>query len=193
MTERVPRTGGQSDEAVREFARDLLDHGVQHLSDREKRLISRLAAKAHIARDVGREYEEAQSLGDRAADRLAAIGGSWSFIVGFGVALVAWVTINSIAVLFQPFDPYPFIFLNLILSMLAAIQAPIIMMSQNRQAEKDRLAAAHDYEINLKAELEIMALHDKLDRLRSDQLGELLRTQQAQLDMLATLVAARPA
>ncbi len=193
MTVRVPPTGGPSDEAVREFARDLLDHGVQHLSEREKRLISRLAARAHIARDVDREYEERQGLGGRAADRLAAIGGSWSFIVGFGVVLATWVAFNSVGVFFRPFDPYPFIFLNLILSMLAAIQAPIIMMSQNRQAEKDRLAAAHDYEINLKAELEIMALHDKLDRLRSDQLGELLRTQQAQLDMLATLGAARVA
>ena len=107
---------------------------------------------------------------------MAAVGGSWAFIIGFGAVIVGWVGLNSILLtrMGEPFDPYPYIFLNLLLSMLAAIQAPVIMMSQNRQAEKDRLAATHDYEVNLKAEIEIMALHDKLDQLRTEHIAALV-------------------
>src|SRR4029079_17494594 len=105
------------------------------------------------------------SVGQRLADQVAAVGGSWSFIIGFGVFLAVWVGINVVVLLDRAFDPYPFVFLNLILSMLAALQAPIIMMSQSRQAAKDRLAAALDYEVNVKAELSIAQLHDKIDLL----------------------------
>ncbi len=127
-------------------------------------------------------------MGERLADKVAEFGGSWTFITIFCLFLAAWAILNGLILIGGGFDPYPFIFLNLILSMIAALQAPVIMMSQNRQAAKDRLAAAHDYEVNLKAELEIMALHDKLDQIRNDQISELLSAQQRQLDLLNRLI-----
>lgn len=108
------------------------------------------------------------------ADAVARFGGSWGFITGFLVFLALWTLANAYLLGKQAFDPYPFIFLNLVLSMLAAIQAPIIMMAQNRQARHDRIDAAHDYEVNLKAEIEIMALHEKVDRVRDEQLMAIL-------------------
>ena len=105
------------------------------------------------------------TLGDRLADKLANFGGSWSFLIFFGLFMGVWMLVNSIVYVWEPRDPYPFIFLNLILSCLASIQAPVIMMSQNRQEAKDRLHAQRDYEINLKAELEILKLHEKIDQL----------------------------
>ena len=104
---------------------------------------------------------------ERLADKVAAVGGSWRFIIGFGLFLIAWAVINAVVLTAHAFDPYPFIFLNLLLSMLAAVQAPVIMMSQNRQAEKDRLAAALDYEVNVKAETAIAELPDKIDRMQA--------------------------
>jgi uncharacterized membrane protein len=139
--------------------------------------------------DPNRRLDAEASLGDRLADRVASFGGSWAFIAGFIVFLACWAAFNLAAGKEHAPDPYPFIFLNLILSTLAALQAPIIMMSQNRQSDKDRLMATHDYEVNLKAEIEIMALHEKLDALRSQQLNELLLKQQEQLDLLIRLVA----
>lgn len=141
-----------------------------------------------ISTDTNATFDERLTLGQRLADRVAAVGGSWAFIIAFGLFLVVWASINLALARRAP-DPYPFIFLNLLLSMLAAIQAPIIMMSQNRQAAKDRLVAAHDYEVNLKAELEIMALHDKLDQLRTEQLERLLKKQQEQIDLVAEVLA----
>ena len=116
-------------------------------------------------RDVNEVFEERLTFGERLADRVAAIGGSWSFIVGFSLFLIAWAILNTIVLAARAFDPFPFIFLNLMLSMLAALQAPIIMMSQNRQAAKDRLEARLDYETNLRSEAEIASLHDKIDLL----------------------------
>lgn len=120
-----------------------------------------MLAKAHerkvISTDVNAAFSADASFGERIADSIARIGGSWSFIIAFFVFLVAWTVINTIILVSGAFDPYPFVFLNLILSMLAAIQAPIIMMSQNRQAERDRFEAAKDYEVNLKAELEVLS------------------------------------
>ncbi|WP_246038886.1 DUF1003 domain-containing protein [Peristeroidobacter soli] len=139
--------------------------------------------------DPNRRLDAEATLGDRLADRVAGFGGSWAFILGFIVFLICWAAFNLLAGREHAPDPYPFIFLNLILSMLAALQAPIIMMSQNRQADKDRLMATHDYEVNLKAEIEIMALHEKLDAVRTQQLNELLLKQQQQLDLLIRLVA----
>lgn len=164
-------------EAVQQLAQRLLDMGVEEMPPRERRVIERIADRVAVARNVNREYDGKLGFGGRLADQVAAFGGSWTFIIVFGVVLVGWVGLNSVVLIRfdAQFDPYPFVFLNLILSMLAAIQAPVIMMSQNRQAMKDRLAAAHDYEVNLKAEIEIMALHDKLDRLRSDDLARLIR------------------
>jgi len=147
-----------------------------------------LSERQTIARDVNRSFDEKLTYGQRLADKVAEFGGSWTFIMLFALVLVAWVAANSIVAAFA-FDPYPFIFLNLVLSMLAAVQAPIIMMSQNRQAARDRLDAAHDYEVNLKAEIEIMALHEKFDQLRSNELKALIEKQQEQLDILTSLLA----
>jgi uncharacterized membrane protein len=115
--------------------------------------------------DVNRLFDERLTFGERLADKVAAIGGSWGFIVGSGLFLIAWAVLNTVVLVRHAFDPFPFIFLNLMLSMLAALQAPIIMMSQNRQAAKDRLEARLDYETNLRSEAEIAALHEKIDLL----------------------------
>ncbi len=179
------------DERVRRLAEQLLDTGFDKLSERERRVITRLAERSQISQDVSSAFEK-QTFGDRLADRVARFGGSWTFIILFLGTLVAWAVLNSIVLAWYStaFDPYPYIFLNLMLSMLAALQAPVILMSQNRQAARDRLAAGHDYEVNLKAELEIMGLHEKLDRIRSQHLEELLRTQQEQIGLLTQLTRA---
>lgn len=130
------------------------------------------------------------SLGQRAADAVAKFGGSWTFIFLFALVLVGWVVLNSILLMrdgHKPFDPYPYILLNLFLSMLASIQAPVILMSQNRQSELDRQNARNDYEVNLKAELEIMALHEKMDALKVQQWEDLIALQQQQIEMLSRL------
>jgi uncharacterized membrane protein len=151
------------DEDIRALAHELIQHGATHLTPRERRVLAHIANRRHSAHDAVAEFEERMTLGQRAADRIARWGGSWVFIGAFALFLALWAAWNVLSG--QPFDPYPFIFLNLILSMLAAIQAPVIMMSQNRQAEIDRRQAANDYDVNLRAELEIMELHAKLDRL----------------------------
>ncbi len=125
------------------------------------------------------------------ADRVATFGGSWNFILIFGSVLLVWIAVNSIALLSKPFDPFPFILLNLVLSCLAAIQAPVIFMSQNRQEAKDRLRAENDYRVNLKAELEIRHLHAKLDLLLTHQWQRLLEIQQVQTDLLSELGRSR--
>ena len=157
-------------------ARRLLGHGFRELEAEERRVILQIIRRASIARNIADETDEAMTFGQRLADRVAEIGGSWGFIIGFGIFLTIWAVLNGLLLThggLKPFDPYPFIFLNLILSMVAAIQAPVIMMSQNRQATKDRAAAEHDYEVNLKAELEILALHEKLDALRTRELADM--------------------
>ena len=180
------------DQKVRDLAQRLLHTGFDDLPERERRVLTRIADRVHISRNVNRAFEAEMSFGDRLADRVAVFGGSWTFIGLFAVVMVAWTMIN--VVLLPParaFDPYPFIFHNLILSMIAAIQAPIIMMSQNRQSAKDRLAAAHDYEVNLKAELEILSLHEKLDDMRQRHLVEILERQERQIALLKELVDGR--
>ena len=158
--------------------------------DNEQRVIERLTQRLHISRNVNREFEETTTFGQRLADRIAIFGGSWTFIILFLSLLLFWIGLNTILLsrLGTPFDPYPYIFLNLILSMLAALQAPVIMMSQNRYAAKDRVAAEHDYEVNLKAELEILALHRKIDTLREQQWVELVAMQQQQILLLTQLL-----
>ncbi|HZZ36406.1 MAG TPA: DUF1003 domain-containing protein [Caulobacteraceae bacterium] len=168
----------------------LLGRPYEELSDLQKDVIdlvaSRTPSKEHpaLAPD-DRTYWE------RLADHVAAVGGSWSFIFGFGIVLVAWIGSNLLMTLFRTpaFDPYPFIFLNLMLSMLAAIQAPVIMMSQNRAAAKDRQAAEHDYIVNMRAEFEIMHLHDKLDSLRSREMMEVIERQNETLELLRQQIA----
>jgi uncharacterized membrane protein len=145
---------------------DTLTHG-------ERNVLQSTVERRPVSRDTNEAYEKHLSFGDRLADSIAQIGGSWSFIASFGVFLALWALTNRWLAR-DAFDPYPFIFLNLLLSMLAAIQAPVIMMSQNRQSEHDRIDASHDYEVNLKSEIQIMALHEKLDQLRNDQLVTIL-------------------
>ncbi|MGO7482703.1 DUF1003 domain-containing protein [Rhizobium ruizarguesonis] len=139
------------------------DKPADELGDIEKRVLAKTHARKIISTDVNAAFSAEASFGERVADSIARIGGSWSFIIAFFVFLIAWTVINTIILMTGAFDPYPFVFLNLILSMLAAIQAPIIMMSQNRQAERDRFEATKDYEVNLKAELEVLSLHQKID------------------------------
>ena len=173
------------------LSRDLLGEGYLELDEAERDVIDEMAREETTAENVAEHLDEEATFWDRMADRVAAVGGSWTFIFGFAAVMAAWVLLN--VVLLKPFhlefDPYPFIFLNLMLSTLAAIQAPVIMMSQNRQAKKDRAAAEHDYSVNLRAELEIMSLHDKVDALRSTRLHELLAAQSEALEQLRAQVA----
>ncbi|MBB4233929.1 DUF1003 domain-containing protein [Rhizobium esperanzae] len=145
------------------FMHHHFDKPANELGDIEKRVLARAHERKVISTDVNAALTAEASFGERVADGIARIGGSWSFILAFLAFLVVWTLINTIILATGAFDPYPFVFLNLILSMLAAIQAPIIMMSQNRQAERDRFEAAKDYEVNLKAELEVLSLHQKID------------------------------
>jgi uncharacterized membrane protein len=161
----------------------------ERFGESERRIVTNAAHRLATAEDPNRKLDAQATLGDRLADRVARFGGSWVFIVGFLLFLAAWALFNSVASKSEAVDPYPFVFLNLILSMLAALQAPIIMMSQNRQAQKDRQMATHDYEVNLKAEIEIMALHAKLDAVRRKQLRELLSKQQQQIELLTRVIA----
>jgi uncharacterized membrane protein len=156
-----------------------------------QKVASHIAGRKHIARNTATDLVDDTSFGARASDAVANFGGSWTFILLFATVLLVWVVMNVVLLARwnAVFDPYPFILLNLFLSMLAAVQAPIILMSQNRQAEKDRLHAEHDYEVNLKAELEIMLLHEKIDALRQGQWAELLEIQKEQLQLLSHLKA----
>ncbi|MBW7946562.1 MAG: DUF1003 domain-containing protein [Sphingomonadaceae bacterium] len=150
---------------IAEVSKRLLGSAPEDLGHHEKRVLEHVSKRTPISRDAGLLAEEGATVGDRLADRVAEIGGSWGFIIAFALVLLGWMLLNGgiLPRLGLTFDPYPYIFLNLMLSTLAAVQAPIIMMSQNRQADKDRLAARLDYEVNLRAELEILRLHEKLD------------------------------
>ena len=164
---------------------------LTRLGAAEQRVLQYLLDKRRVTRDVNREMEDARTVGQRVADRIAAFGGSWTFILLFLAVLVAWVALNSLVLArrHSAFDPYPYILLNLFLSMIAALQAPVIMMSQNRQAARDRMEAAHDYEVNLMAEVEIRTLHDKLDQLRERDWVALVAQQQDQIRLLERLLA----
>jgi len=145
------------------FMHPHFDKNADELGVIEKRVLAKAHERKIISTDVNAAFSAEASRGERLADHIARVGGSWTFIVGFLLFLVFWCVVNTVVLVTRAFDPYPFIFLNLVLSMLAAIQAPIIMMSQNRQAERDRFEAAKDYEVNLKAELEVLSLHQKID------------------------------
>lgn len=155
---------------------------IQELSERERRVIGSWLKRTPVSQDINQQFREQLSLGQRLADKVASFGGSWTFIFLFLAGMMVWMLINSRTS--APFDPFPFILLNLILSCLAALQAPVIMMSQNRQASKDRLEAHYDYEVNMKAEMEIMDLHAKLDKLRDAQWTELIALQERQVALL---------
>src|SRR5215467_741977 len=166
----VARTDGQALTMHRDRLLDFIDKHPHAAIDLLTVVGRRLRAtdellRTHVSRNVNIELQESMTLGQRVADRVAAFGGSWTFITIFALVMIVWVILNTAVLFSHHFDPYPYILLNLFLSMIAAIQAPVIMMSQNRQAAKDRLQADQDYEVNLKAELEVAQLHRKLDRL----------------------------
>jgi uncharacterized membrane protein len=169
------------------YVRSLLQSEKGELTALEHEVLNSIRDHELIAKNVEAEFEKKWSFGERLADRIASFGGSWAFLICFGGFLALWIGVNSMVLLFRPPDPYPFILLNLILSCLAAIQAPIIMMSQNRQEAKDRLRSQHDYQVNLKAELEIRQLHDKIDHLLSHQWDRLAQIQEIQLDLLSEI------
>jgi uncharacterized membrane protein len=159
------------------------------LSEDERARITSILSRAAVARDVSAMADAKRTFGERLADQIAAFGGSWTFILLFLSFLLVWVVLNTsvLGPRGEAFDPYPYIFLNLFLSMLAALQAPIIMMSQNRQAARDRMDAQNDYEVNLNAEMQIRAVHTTLDELTAGRWDELIALQKEQLELLQTL------
>jgi len=163
------------------------------LGESEERVMQSLKQRLHVSRNTNRQYDETLTFGQRLADQIAAFVGSWAFILIFVSLLLSWIVLNTFILsrIGKAFDLYPYILLNLMLSMVAALQAPLIMMSQNRQSAKDRLEAEHDYEVNLKAELEILALHQKIDTLREGQWAELVAMQQEQIRLLTELLEQR--
>jgi len=154
----------------------------------EKDLQEKIRRRERVSKNVDVIHREQLTFSQRVSDKLADVAGSWGFIFGFGLVLGTWILFNT-AALIHHWDKYPYILLNLFLSMLAAIQAPVILMSQNRQEDRDRIRAEHDYEVNLKAEMEIQQLHQKLDELRERQWNELLAIQKQQIDLLEAQLA----
>jgi len=166
------------------YTEAVLTKQVGTLTESEKKVLSSLKERTTLSDKLDGEGQKGSTFGQRVADKVAAFGGSWTFIISFGAFLLIWIGLNFFWLANQGFDPYPFILLNLILSSLAALQAPVIMMSQNRQEEKDRGRAKKDYMVNLKSELEIRMLHEKLDHLIINQQQEILDMQKVQVDLM---------
>jgi len=162
---------------------------IKKLGSLERRVLEHLRGHGGKPRDANATYEEQMTFGERVADRVAAFGGSWTFIGLFLLMMLVWMSINSSV--HKPFDPFPFILLNLVLSCLAALQAPVIMMSQNRQSAKDRIMASNDYEVNLRTELDLAKLHARFDELREQQWSQLVEMQRRQIEMLERLLRER--
>jgi uncharacterized membrane protein len=169
------------------YVEELLLAENGELTELDRQVAESIATHETLAENTDEEFEEQWTLAERLSDHLASFGGSWTFIILFFVLLVVWMGFNIVALEAVVFDPYPFILLNLVLSTLAAIQAPIIMMSQKRQEAKDRLRSQNDYQVNLKAELEIRHLHEKVDHLLSRQWQRLAEIQQMQLELMHDL------
>lgn len=186
---RPSRPTAVTDRAPEEIASRLLGRPYAALDPTAQNVALHVAQQRHIARDVTLDVDPAATRGQRAADLVTSLGGSWTFVGLFVAAVLLWVLLNAmlLRVRGEAFDPHPYILLNLLLSMLAAVQAPIILMSHTRHAAEERRRAAHDYEVNLKAEVEIMLLHDKLDALRHAQWQDLLALQAEQLRLLVAL------
>jgi uncharacterized membrane protein len=170
-----------------EFIEEALKQDIGELAALEAQVLESLKEQELMATNLNVEFEQQLSLGEKLADKLAYFGGSWRFIGTFGALLFCWILGNTAMFLEKPFDPYPYILMNLVLSCLAAFQAPVIMMSQNRQESKDRLRAEHDYKVNLKAELEIRHLHDKIDHFGRTQWQRLMEIQKIQADLMEEL------
>jgi uncharacterized membrane protein len=173
------------------YVQSLLEAEKGELTTLELEVLKTLAEHEILAKNPEADSVAQLTPGQRLADRVATFGGSWGFIIIFTVVLFTWMFVNSYVLATRPFDPYPYILLNLGLSALAALQAPIIMMSQNRQEARDRLRAMHDYQVNLKAELEIRQLHQKIDHLLSHQWERLVEIQEIQMDLINEVRSAR--
>lgn len=171
----------------KDYFRQILQEEKEELQDLKLEMAQALAAQGSPASNMGEASTPKLRFRERLADRVTTIGGTWTFLLIFGAVLFGWVLLNSYMMVQHPFDPYPYIFLNLILSALAALQAPIILMSQNRQEARDRLRDENDYRVNLKTETEVRVINDKLDRLVSRQWQRLLRIQELQLEMMEDL------
>jgi len=168
----------------KDYIKEVLEDEIGELSALDQEVIESLEQHEILSSDIEKQFEKKLTFGERLSDQIASFGGSWRFIILFGIVLVLWIVLNAALLLNRGFDPYPFILLNLILSCLAAMQAPIIMMSQNRAELRDRLRSENDYKINLKAELEIRHLHEKIDHLLRRQYNRLFEIQQIQIELL---------
>src|SRR5213594_2538982 len=168
----------------KDYIKEVLEDEIGELSALDQEVVESLEQHEILSSDIEKQFEKKLTFGERLSDQIASFGGSWRFIILFGVVLVVWIILNAALLLNRGFDPYPFILLNLILSCLAAMQAPIIMMSQNRAELRDRLRSENDYKINLKAELEIRHLHEKIDHLLRRQYNRLFEIQQIQIELL---------
>ncbi|NTV57561.1 MAG: DUF1003 domain-containing protein [Deltaproteobacteria bacterium] len=174
-----------------QYVQNLLEAEKGELDELELEVLHGLKEQEILASNPEEDFEAKLTLGQRMADRIATFGGSWTFISVFAVGLVTWMLVNTYLLVTHPFDPYPFILLNLVLSTLAAVQAPLIMMSQNRQEARDRMRASHDYQVNLKAELEIRQLHQKMDHILSKQWERLVEIQEIQMELIKELKGPR--
>lgn len=171
----------------KDYVKDVLQEEIGELSALDQEVIESLQQHEILSSDISKQFEKKLTFGERLSDQIAEFGGSWKFLISFGAVLLIWIAINGVILVTHAFDPYPFILLNLILSCLAAVQAPIIMMSQNRAEARDRLRAENDYKVNLKAELEIRHLHEKIDHLLRRQYNRLFEIQQIQIELLEEL------
>src|SRR5436190_8931259 len=168
----------------KDYIKEVLEDEIGELSALDHEVIESLQQHEILSSDIEKQFERKLTFGERLSDRIAEFGGSWKFLITFGVVIIVWIGANAVLLATRAFDPFPFILLNLILSCLAAVQAPIIMMSQNRAEARDRLRGENDYKINLKAELEIRHLHEKLDHLLRRQYNRLFEIQQIQIELL---------
>lgn len=175
----------------RDYVKQVLQDEIGELSALDHEVIESLQQHEILSANISKQFDKTLTFGERLSDRLAEFGGSWRFLICFGAVLLAWIAMNGAVLATRAFDPYPFILLNLILSCLAAVQAPIIMMSQNRQEARDRLRAENDYKVNLKAELEIRHLHEKIDHVLRRQYNRLFEIQQIQIELLEELAHQR--
>jgi uncharacterized membrane protein len=170
-----------------QFIEEAIAEDAGFLTNVQKEVLESISQQDTITRDMYAQWNKNLTIWDKIADNIAKFGGSWFFILSFFSILNIWIVINSLTLWYRPFDPYPYILLNLILSCLAAIQAPIIMMSQNRMEARDRMRSENDYQINLKAEIEIRNLHEKIDHLMQYQWQKVMETQEMQLEILRDL------
>ena len=168
----------------KDYIKEVLEDEIGELSALDQEVIESLEQHEILSSDIEKQFEKKLTFGERLSDRIAEFGGSWKFLITFGAVIVVWIGVNAVLLATRAFDPYPFILLNLILSCLAAVQAPVIMMSQNRAEGRDRLRSENDYKVNLKAELEIRHLHEKIDHLLRRQYNRLFEIQQIQVELL---------